>query len=208
MRIENNRIHRCAYTFVRDCDGTDTIVEGNDCKICGERAMYAEFGAKRATFRNNRIEDAGGGVAVTNARSHGTDFGVVAGNTIVNLRETHPDREFGPEMFWLSGIVGEKNCEISGNRIIGPAWIGVMLGGWRENVRAEDNVIEGADYGIVFAIGPEVGEGLIARNRIVGSRKAAVAAFASIWPASADLMGPGARPQDFPRLTMSGNRLE
>jgi len=208
VRVENNRIFRCAYTFVRDNEATDTLVESNDCKVCGERAMYAEFGAKRATFRNNRIEDAGAGVAVTNARSHGTDFGVVAGNTIVDLRERHPDGEFGAGMFWRTGVLGERNCEIAGNSVVGPAWIGIALAGWRENVRAEDNVIEGADYGIVFAVGEGVGEGMILRNRIRRSRKAAMTAFAYITPASGDLMAPSAKTDAFPRLVIRDNSLE
>jgi hypothetical protein len=30
---------------------------------------------------------------------------------------------------------------VSGNHIVGPGWIGVALGGWRENLRAEANDI-------------------------------------------------------------------
>ena len=138
VRVENNKIYRCAYTAVRNNAGHDILVIGNDCKGFGEKAMYAEFGAKRATFRDNKIFDAGGGIALANAEG-GTDIGVVTGNTVANLRETHPDSEFGPSMFWMTGILAERNCEIAGNNIIGPAWIGVMLGGYRENLRAEGN---------------------------------------------------------------------
>jgi uncharacterized secreted repeat protein (TIGR03808 family) len=208
VRVENNRIHRCAYTAVRNTGAHDVAVLGNDCKDFGEKAMYAEFGAKRAVFRDNRIENAGGGIAVTNGRSHGTDGGGVAGNTILSLRETHPDSEFGPEMFWRTGVLGERNCEIAGNKIIGPAWIGVALGGWRENVRAVDNVIEGADFGVVFATGPDVGEGTIARNRILSARKAAVIAFAGAAPVGGDLLARSARAEAFPRLTVSDNSTE
>ena len=61
VRVENNKIYRCAYTAVRNNAGRDILVIGNDCKGFGEKAMYAEFGAKRATFRDNKIVDAGGG---------------------------------------------------------------------------------------------------------------------------------------------------
>jgi len=203
-RVERNRILRCAYTAVRLNAAHDVLVLGNDCKTFGEKAMYAEFGAKRAVFRDNRIEDAGGGIAVTNARQ-GTDGGVVAGNTIIALRETHPDAEFGPEMFWRTGVLGERNCCVAGNRIVGPAWIGVALGGWRENVRVEDNYIEGVDYGIVFATGPGAGEGVIARNRIVGARKAAVSAFAGNEAVGGDLLRAEGKREAFPKLTLSDN---
>ena len=175
---------------------------GNHCKGFGEKAMYAEFGAKRATFRDNRIEDAGGGIALANA-DQGTDIGLVSGNTIIGLRETHPDKEFGPEMFWMTGILGEKNCEISGNNIIGPAWIGVMLGGYRENLRAEGNNILGADYGVAFATGLRVGDGVIARNKITGSRKAAVVAMAGARVLEGDVLAAGGR--SYPRLRVERN---
>ncbi|MFY9834512.1 MAG: TIGR03808 family TAT-translocated repetitive protein [Methylocystis sp.] len=202
VRVENNRIYRCAYTAVRNNAGHDILVIGNDCKGFGEKAMYAEFGAKRATFRDNKIFDAGGGIALANAEG-GTDIGVVTGNTVANLRESHPDSEFGPSMFWMTGILAERNCEIAGNTIIGPAWIGVMLGGYRENLRAEGNAISGADYGIAFATGPRVGDGVIASNKIAGSRKAAIVAMAGPRVLEGDLLAPGAR--SFPRLRVEGN---
>jgi len=206
VRVENNRIRRCAYSAVRCAGAHDALVEGNDCQGLGERAMYAEFGAKRVSFRNNRIDDAGAGIGIANS-DRGTDFGVATGNVITGLRPKHPDVEFGPKMFWLSGVEGEKNCEISGNRIIGPAWIGVALGGWRQNVRVEDNFIQDADYGIVFATGPDVGSGVIAGNRIFGSRKAAISAFAGPEPVGGDLLAPGGGGRH-PRLVVSGNQTE
>lgn len=204
VRVERNKIRRCAYTAVRNNAGHGVQVIGNDCKGFGEKAMYAEFGAKNSVFRDNRIEDAGAGVAVANAEA-GTDGALIAGNTIVGLRSSRPDPEFGPDVLWVTGIVGEKNVEIVGNTVVGPCWIGVALGGWRENVRAEANTIVGADYGVVFATGEGVGEGVIVRNKIRGSRKAAIAATAGLNFLPGDLAKPGA--PNYPRLTVRDNEI-
>jgi len=106
-------------------------------------------------------------------------------------------------MFWMTGILAEKNCEIAGNNIVGPAWIGVMLGGYRENLRAEGNNILGADYGVAFATGLRVGDGVIARNKITGSRKAAVVAMAGARVLEGDVLAAGGR--SYPRLRVEGN---
>ncbi len=204
VRVENNKILRCAYTAVRNNAGYDVYVAGNDCKSFGEKAMYAEFGAKRAIFRDNKIVDAGGGIAVVNG-DYGTDGGAVTGNTVVNLFETHPDAEFGPDMFWLTGIMGERNCEIAGNTVVGPAWIGVALGGFRENLRVVDNTIKGADYGIGFATGAGLGDALIARNRITASRKAAIAAMEGSSFLPGDLLAPSGAGGKYPRVALQDN---
>ncbi|QGM46882.1 TIGR03808 family TAT-translocated repetitive protein [Methylocystis heyeri] len=206
VRVENNRIDRCAYTAVRNNAGHDVVVVGNQCRSFGEKAMYAEFGAKRSEFRNNLIEDAGGGIAVANAEK-GTDVAVVSGNRIFGLKETHPDREFGPEMFWQVGILAEKNCSISGNLVRGPAWIGIVLGGYRENIRVEDNEVVGADYGVGFATGRNVGTGMIVRNKITASRKAAICAMAGPSFIGDDLLGPKGD-KIWPGLILRDNSVE
>jgi len=204
VRVENNRIHRCAYTAVRVNAGHEVQVIGNDCKTLGERAMYAEFGAKRVVFRDNRIEDAGAGLSLANA-PEGTDGGGAYGNTIVGLYERHPDLEFGPVMFWQTAIAGERNCEILGNTILGPAWIGVMLAGPRDNVRAEDNRIVGADYGIGFLANRDLGPCRILRNRIDGARKAAIAGFEGPTPLPGDYLASAGAAGSAPGVQMEGN---
>ena len=204
VRVENNRIRRCAYSHVRNNAGVNVEVIGNDCKGCGERAMYAEFGAKNAVFRNNRIEDVGAGIGVANS-DRGTDGAIVEGNTIIGMKESHPDNEFGPEMLWLTGIEAEKNAAVVGNRIVGPGWIGIAMGGWRENVRVEANEISGVDYGITFQTGEGVGVGKIARNKISGVRKAAIAARAGQDFLPGDVGRTGA--QKYPKLTVSDNEI-
>jgi len=201
--VERNRIYRCAYTAVRNNAGHDVSVVGNDCKTFGEKAMYAEFGARRSVFRDNRIDDAGGGVAVANA-AQGTDVGSVTGNVITNIGERHPDREFGPNMFWLTGILAESNCEISGNTVIDCAWIGIAFADPRRNLRAEGNRLEGHDYGVAVAVGEGLGAAAVLRNRIGRSRKAAVAAMAGLTFQPGDLASPGAAGK-YPRIVVSGN---
>lgn len=201
VRIERSIIRRCAYSAVRNNAGHFVEVIGNDCRDFGEKAMYAEYGARNSTFRDNRIENAGAGIAVANA-DRGTDGALVAGNVIVGMRPSRPDPDFGPDMLWLTGILVEKNAVVSGNRIAGPGWIGVALGGWRENLRAEDNEISGVDYGVVFATGESVGDATVARNRI-RARKAAVIASAGMHFFPEDLTKPGAK--TYPLLTLRDN---
>lgn len=201
VRVEKNRICRCVYTAVRNNGAHNVEVIGNDCKTFGEKAMYAEFGARNSVFRDNRIEDAGAGVAVANA-DKGTDGAIVSGNTIVNMRKGVNDPEFGPEMLWLTGVLAEKNVEVTGNTIVGPGWIGIALGGWRENLRAEANRISGVDYGIALATGEGAGDALVARNRI-SARKGAVIATAGMNFLPGDLAKPGAK--TYPRLVVREN---
>ncbi|MBI1867752.1 MAG: TIGR03808 family TAT-translocated repetitive protein [Methylocystis sp.] len=203
VRVENNVIRRCAYTAVRNNAGHDIVVIGNDCKTCGERAMYAEFGAKRAAFRDNKIDDAGAGIAVTNA-DQGTDVGWVTGNVITGLRETHPDDEFGPEMSWLTGVEGESNIEIAGNTIVGSPWIGIRCGGYRQNVRVESNTLVDNEYGVAFQIGGGVGAAIIAHNKIYGSKKAAIVALAGNTFMPGDVSAPGAASKH-PLVTIRDN---
>lgn len=205
LRVENNRIFRCAFTFVRNNAGHDVAVVGNICKGCGERAMFAEFGAKRSIFRDNRIEDAEHGIAVVNSE-YGTDIGSVTGNTIVNLRETRAEAASTPDAYRRTAILAEKNCDISGNRIVGPAWIGIGLGGWRENIRAEGNTLIGVDYGFVFATGEGAGLGVIAGNKITGARKAVIAAAAGPNLLPGDVSAPGAAAK-YPKLVVRDNEV-
>jgi len=204
VRVEKNVIRRCAYTAVRNNAGHDVEVVGNDCAGFGERAMYAEFGAKRATFRDNKIDDAGAGIALANAE-RGTDIGVVTGNRITGLHETHPDDEFGPVMSWLTGIEAESNVEIAGNTIVG-GWMGVRCGGYRQNIRVEGNRLVDNDYGVTFQIGEGVGPAVIARNTIIGAKKAAIAAIAGHDILPGDVARPGAAAK-YPRLAVAANEL-
>ena len=144
----------------------------------------------------------GAGIGVANS-DRGTDGAMVSGNEIIRMKESHPDTDFGPEMLWLTGIEAEKNAQITGNRIVGPGWIGIAMGGWRENVRVETNDISGVDYGIVCATGEGVGDGYVIGNRISGARKGAIVARAGQDFLPGDLAKPGAKP--YPRLVVRGN---
>lgn len=201
VSVERNRVSGCAYSAVRNNAGHSVSVIGNLCRDFGEKAMYAEYGAKNAVFRDNRIENAGAGIAVANA-DHGTDGALVAGNTIIGMKPNRPDPEFGPDMLWLTGVLVEKNAVVVGNHIVGPGWIGVALGGWRENLRAEANDVSNVDYGIVFATGEGAGAATIAGNHI-RANKAAVIASAGMTFFPDDLTRPNAK--SWPGVTLRGN---
>jgi hypothetical protein len=108
-------------------------------------------------------------------------------------------------MFWQTGIAGERNCEISGNTIVGPAWIGVMVAGPRDHVSVEDNRIAGADFGIGFLAGRDLGESRIIRNQIEGARKAAIAAFEGPTPLPGDILSPAGVARSVPGMRIEGN---
>ena len=72
VTVDGNVVERCAYTAIRNTGGWEVTVSNNRCKSLNERAMYAEFGFRDATFRNNVIEDCGDGISATNYVGRGT----------------------------------------------------------------------------------------------------------------------------------------
>jgi uncharacterized secreted repeat protein (TIGR03808 family) len=209
VTIENNVIERCAYTAVRNCGGWDIVVADNRCKSFNEKAMYAEFGFRNATFRNNVISDCGAGISATNYRGPGDGAGaLIAGNVVSGLRPSHPDSEFGPRMAWLHGVHGEGDVRMVGNTIVGSPAVAVLAGFFqaRSNVVVEANQLIDNEYAIGFAIQGEPGPCEIVENEMRGSKKANIVAMFQERIVSGDLALPGAV-NSFKNVVIHGNRV-
>jgi len=209
VTIENNVIERCSYTAVRNTGGWSVVIADNRCRGFREKAMYAEFGFRDATFRNNAIHDCGAGIAATNYVGPGDgDRALIVGNVVTGIKEDHPDKDFGPRMAWLAGILGEGNAHIEGNVVKGSPWMGVLAGFFqsRQNVTVEGNSLIDNQYGIGFATQDGVGPCAIRRNDIRGSKKAAIVAMFQERVISGDLSGAGAA-RRYKDLDISENRI-
>lgn len=212
--VENNVIERCAYTAVRNTGGWGVVVAENRCRTFREKAMYAEFGFRDATFRNNAIHDCGAGIAATNYAGPGDgDRALIVGNVVTGIGEHHPDADFGPRMGWLSGIEGEGNAHIEGNVVKGSPWMGVLAGFFdaRQNVTVEGNSLIDNQYGIGFATQDGVGPCAIRRNDISGSKRGAIVAMFQERVISGDVSAPGAGKagpaKAYQGVDISGNRI-
>jgi uncharacterized secreted repeat protein (TIGR03808 family) len=207
--IENNVIERCSYTAVRNTGGWGVVVAENRCRTFREKAMYAEFGFRDATFRNNVIHDCGAGISATNYAGPGDgDRALILGNVVTGVKEAHPDGDFGPRMGWLCGIEGEGDAHIEGNVVKGSPWMGVLAGFFdaRHNVTVEGNSLIDNQYGIGFANQDGVGPCVIRRNDIRGSKKGAIVAMFQERVISGDVSAPGAA-KAYKNLVISDNRI-
>lgn len=207
--VENNVIERCAYTAVRNTGGWDIVVAENRCKTFGEKAMYAEFGYRNTTFRNNVIEDCGAGISATNYVGPGNGAGaLITGNVVSKIRPSHPDPDFGPRMNWLCGLEGEGDVRIVGNIVTGSPWFGVLAGFFdaRNNVTVEGNTLIDNEYAIGFAAQGELGPCAIMENELRGSKKANIVAMFQTEVISGDLALPGAA-NTFKNVVIRGNRV-
>jgi uncharacterized secreted repeat protein (TIGR03808 family) len=197
VTVEDNRIDGCAFSAVRNNGGKDFVAARNRCSNLGERAMYAEFDFRNAVFEENTISSAAAGISLTNfdpLRNVGCG-GRAVGNVINQLLDAAPDDEWraNPEANAARvGIEAEGDVIVQGNRIVGPARIGIECG-FGEALRSvicQENVIEGADFGIAFtSLAPLGAPTVISGNHILGSRKARIVAtrYADMLPG--DLFG-------------------
>jgi uncharacterized secreted repeat protein (TIGR03808 family) len=209
VTIENNVIERCAYSAVRNTGGWEVVVARNRCRSFGEKAMYAEFGFRDATFVENVIADCGAGVSATNYVGPGNGAGVlIAGNLVTGLRPSRPDGEFGPRMGWLHGVHGEGDARMIGNTIVGSPAVAVLAGFFdaRNNVKVEGNHLIDNEYAIGFASQGDPGPCEIIENDMRGSKKANIVAMFQERIVSGDLALPGAV-NTFRNVVIRGNRL-
>jgi uncharacterized secreted repeat protein (TIGR03808 family) len=194
VTIENNVVERCAYSAIRNTGGWDVAVANNRCKSLNETAMYAEFGFRDATFRDNVISDCAAGISATNYLGPGDgDRALLEGNIITGLRPSHPNPLSSPRGF-MHGIHGEGDVRMVGNTVVGSPTVAALAGFYnaRHDVTVEDNHLIDNEYAIGFATQDGIGPCAIRRNEIRGSKKANIVAMFQEHVISGDVSAPGA----------------
>lgn len=194
-----NRIADCAYSAIRGNAADNIQMVGNACRKIGEVALYAEFGFEGALIASNLVEQAAGGIAVTNFNEGGR-LAVVQGNLVRNLfrREHEPVDKRG------IGIGIEADAAVTGNVIENAPTAGIVAGWgpYLRDVAITGNLIRTVGVGILVTSDAAAGACLVSQNMISGARDGAIRAMDHGVPHGPDLASSeGARG----RLTLRGN---
>jgi len=203
--IADNRIEDCAFSAIR-CFSSDNLqVTGNIGTRSGEVGIFVEFGFEGAIVANNLIDGAVGGISFANFMEHGGRLGVCAGNIVRNIAGGPRYSDGNPQIG--IGIGAEADMAISGNVIENAVWgLSLGWGPYLRDVAATGNMIRATQIGIAVSVAEGAGSAVIADNLISGALDGAI--FGMRWEevATADLVMAGA--EEFPHLTISGNRAE
>ena len=204
VNASGNSIADCAFSALRNNSGHDVSFIGNDCKSCGETAIFAEFAFRNAIIRDNRIDGALSGIQMVNFADAGGRGALCTGNILKNLPPQKPD---GEGWGYGAAIKAEADVLVAGNVIEGAPWIGVMAG-WGpslDNVRVEDNTIANAPIGVGVSVAPGAGRASVRGNRISGARDGAIAAMRWTEVVNAGLAeGAGSA---YPQISVTGNAV-
>ena len=191
--VANNRISGCAYSAVRGNAAADIQILGNSCSEIGEVALYAEFGFEGAVISGNLVDGAASGISVTNFNEGGR-LAVVQGNLIRNLRlrPQEPVDKRG------DGIAVEADAVVSGNVVENAPGIGIAAGWGRylRDVVITGNLVRSAGQGIVVSVSEGAGTCLVTQNIVKSAKSGAIIASDH---------GKPAKPEDNPRLVITGN---
>jgi uncharacterized secreted repeat protein (TIGR03808 family) len=199
---KGNRISNCAFSALRNNGGRDVSFLDNACVASGETAIFAEFGYRDVTIRNNLIDGGSSGIQMTNFADAGGRGGVCADNVIRNIQRYFDAK--APEWGSECAIKVEAETLVARNRVEGAPWVGVLTG-WGpslKDVRVEDNVIRDAPIGVAVSVAPGAGFARIARNRIENARDGGVVAMRWMEKASGDLTKEANR---FPTIALDAN---
>ena len=171
VNISNNRISNCAASAVRASAGSNCQILGNSCTGLGGVALHAESGIQGAVIANNIVDQAAGGISITNF-DHGGRLAVCSGNIVRNLS---PQAESDDHRGRGIGIGVEADTVLANNVVEGAPRAGIWLG-WGEALRdvsATGNVVRDAQIGIAVSVAPGAGKALISDNLISRSRAGA-----------------------------------
>ncbi|MFT3989699.1 TIGR03808 family TAT-translocated repetitive protein [Aestuariivirga sp.] len=181
--VANNRISDCAFSAVRNNQGSNCQITGNSISRTGEVAIYCEFGFEGAVVSGNLIADVAFGISITNFNEGGR-LAVVSNNVVRNVSG-------GGTLPYTSavGIGAEGDTQVTGNVVENAAQTGIGLG-WGKycrNLSATSNLVRNCGRGITFSVSDGAEPVMITNNRIAGSKQAAIQGMDQKEPVGPDL---------------------
>jgi len=181
--VANNRVSDCAFSAVRNNQGSNCQITGNSISRTGEVAIYCEFGFEGAVVSGNLIADVAFGISITNFNEGGR-LAVVSNNVIRNVSG-------GGTLPYTSalGIGAEGDTQVIGNVVENAAQTGIGLG-WGKycrNLSATSNLVRNCGRGITFSLSEGAEPVMITNNRIAGSKLAAIQGMDQKDPVGPDL---------------------
>lgn len=161
--VSDNHISNCAFTAVRLNTTKNTVISGNQCRTCGEVAIFSEFGFSGSIIAENMIDGAATGISITNLDSDG-HLAVCANNIVRNIS---PKSEVNPDTVPV-GIYVEAEVSVTGNVVENVPGIAIAAGFGRfvRAVVISNNVVYGSDVGIGVTVADDPGPVLIANNMV------------------------------------------
>ncbi|KKB76744.1 hypothetical protein VW35_16725 [Devosia soli] len=165
--VSDNHISDCAFTAVRLNTTKNTVVSGNQCRTCGEVAIFSEFGFSGSVIAENVIDGAATGISITNLDSEG-HLATCANNIVRNIL---PKSAVNPDTVPV-GIYVEAEVSVTGNIVENVPGIGIAAGFGRfmRSIIISNNVVYASDIGIGVTVADNPGPVLIADNMVYEPR--------------------------------------
>ncbi|MEJ8571372.1 TIGR03808 family TAT-translocated repetitive protein [Microbaculum marinum] len=200
VTVSNNRVTDCTFSAIRVNAGSDAIVSQNNCARLGEVAIFVEFEFNGAVISNNIVDRATHGISVTNF-DRGGRLAVVSGNLVRNIEIGEFAEPRG------NGIFVSADTTLTGNVVENAVNAGYALGygPYLRDVAATGNIVRNAAVGFEISVVDGVKNVLVADNLISHVSRAAILGMEWEAAVTGDLAVEGA--EDFPELTLSGNRV-
>ncbi|GHA29619.1 Tat protein [Devosia pacifica] len=183
--IANNHLADCAFTAVRLNGSRDTQVSGNICVGHGEVAIFSEFSFSGSVIANNIVDDAAGGISITNLDVEGR-LAVCQGNLVRNIR---PRSDVNPDTVPF-GIHAEASTAITGNTVTNVPGVGISAG-WGpflDQVLVNGNLVSDTEIGIGVSVVEDSGPVQVSGNLVSNAAVAAVAGLRWDQVAEPDLI--------------------
>jgi uncharacterized secreted repeat protein (TIGR03808 family) len=197
--VADNQIRRCQASGVHAKGSASLHVRGNALSASGDIAIRAEDGLDGAIISGNTINDAAGGISVSD-REDGGRLVACQGNLVRDLRG-NPANGRGV------GIAVEADSAITGNVIEGAPLAGILAGFGKRvrDVTVTGNVVRTTPIGVGVSVETGGGSALIAHNLIADVSQGAVIGMAGGRAVTGDLAS--GEPSRFASITVSGNRV-
>ena len=204
VTASGNTIRAVAYSALRNNSGRDVVFADNECRDCGETAIFAEFAFRDALIKGNTINGAVSGVQMVNFADAGGRGAQCVNNRIAGLR---PAAQDGRQWGYGAAIKAEAGALVAANTIDGAPWIGVMAG-WGpslDDVRVEFNTIGPAPIGVGVSVAPGARRASVVGNTFAGAHAAVIAAMEWDRIVDGDLGADAGR--KWPQLVVTGNKV-